>query len=174
MYKVLILSLILFFLSPVRANVITGEIEYNTIGGNEFFFYSSENINFEKIKTKLIDNNYTENLNFLYRGITDLKDRKLAKFSDGSYGILFYDDPMYTWYYSQSGKLINFSKKDSDGYPCRVTKYKPDGSIINTGYRISKTESYIYAASGELIAHWVDNTCYDKNNNVIMHRIILE
>ena len=102
------------------------------------------------------------------------KDRKLAKFSDGSYGIQYYNDTMFSWYYSQNGKLINFTQKDSESYPHRVTKFKPDGSVANTGYRVSEKESFIFTPDGKLLAHWLGNNCYDENNNVIMKRQIIK
>lgn len=171
---ILILSF-LFFLMPVQAKIITGEVEYNTdLAREETFSKPLEKISFDKIYTRFFDSNNIENLNYLFQGITELKDRKLAKFSDGSYGIQYYDDPMFSWYYSQNGKLINFTQKDSEGYPHRVTKFKPDGSVANTGYRVSEKESFIFTPDGKLLAHWLGNNCYDENNNIIMTRKVVK
>ena len=171
---ILILSF-LFFLMPVQAQIITGEIEYNTdLAREETFSKPLEKISFDKIYPRFYDSKNIENLNYLLQGITELKDRKLAKFSDGSYGIQYYDDPMFSWYYSQNGKLINFTQKDSESYPHRVTKFKPDGSIANTGYRVSERESFLFTADGKLLAHWLGNNCYDENNNIIMTRKVVK
>ena len=169
-----ILLLILIFALPAQAQIITGEIEYNAeTARNETFSKPIEKVSYNKIYNHFFDSNNIENLNYLFKGITELKDRKLAKFSDGSYGVQYYDDPMFSWYYSQNGKLINFTQKDSLSYPCRITKFKPDGSITNNGYRVSEKESYIFTPDGKLLAHWLGNNCYDENNNIIMTRKIM-
>ena len=168
MKRFLLFFLFIFLCIPVNAQVITGEIEYN----NEF--QQIEKLSFDELRSRFYDNNNTENLNYLLQGITELKDRKLAKFSDGSYAVQYYNDPLFAWYYSSGGKLINYTKKNSTDYPCKFTKFKPDGNIVNTGYRVSERESFIYNPEGRLIAHWVDNNCYDENNNLVMTRKIMK
>ncbi len=170
------LSIIFVFCITLSApaQIITGEVEYNAeTAGIQTFSKPVEKISFDKIRNKFYDSENIENLNYLFQGITELKDRKLAKFSDGSYGIQYYDDPMFSWYYSSNGKLINFTQKDSLNYPCRTTKFKPDGSITNLGYRVSDKESFIFSPNGKLLAHWLGNECFDENNNLIMTRKIL-
>ena len=171
----LILVILLMFLScTVNAKIITGEVEYNAeIAREETFAKPIEKVSFDKIYNHFYDSDNIENLNYLFQGITELKDRKLAKFSDGSYGVQYYDDPMYSWYYSQNGKLISFIQKNSLDYPCKITKFKPDGSVANTGYRVSEKESFIFTPQGKLLAHWVGNLCYDEQNNVIMTRKVM-
>ena len=173
--KRIILILLIFLLTnlPINAKIITGEVEYNAEAAREEVFSSPVKIlNFDSIRKFLIDSNNIENLNYLYQGITELKDRKIGKFSDGSYGVQYYDDPMYSWYYSSNGRLINFTLKDSETYPCKITKYKPDGSVVNQGYRASENESFIFTPDGKLIAHWLGDNCYDENNNIVMTRRI--
>lgn len=172
MKRFILLVLFLLFISPCSAQIITGEVEYNT-NSQEYYNKPAQKISFDKIRNHLFDSNNIENLNYLFKGITQLKDRKLAKFSDGSYGVQYYDDPMFSWYYSSNGKLISFIQKDTENYPSRFTKFKPDGTVSNTGYRISQNESYIYNKEGKLLAHWIGNNCYDENNNIVMTRKIM-
>ena len=170
-----IFLLLLFSSQNPEAKIITGEVEYNTEAAREEAFASPVNAaDISTYRNRLIDSNNIENLNYLFKGITELKDRKIGKFSDGSYGIQYYDDPMYSWYYSSNGRLINFTKKDTEEYPCRITKYKPDGSVVNQGYRVSETESFIFTPDGKLLAHWKGENCYDEYNNIIMTRKILK
>lgn len=174
MKRFILIFFALIFSISANSQIITGEVEYNTDAAKvETFSKPIEKIRFDKIYSHFFDSNNIENLNYLYKGITELKDRKLAKFSDGSYGIQYYDDPMFSWYYSQNGKLINFTQKDSSNYPHRITKYKPDGSISNTGYRVSENESFIFTPNGKLLAHWLGTNCYDENNNIIMTRKVM-
>ena len=147
------------FLSS-EAQIITGEVEYNAESAREEAFSSPiKRFGIDSIRNYLIDSNNLENLNNLYQGNTELKDRKIGKFSDGSYGVQYYDDPMYSWYYSSNGRLINFTYKDSEEYPCKITKYKPDGSVANQGYRVSEKESFIFTPEGKLLAHWLGENC---------------
>lgn len=169
MKKFYCLLICLFFCLSINAQIITGEVEYNS-EYSESGITKSQNTNRNDIYRFLIDRNNQENLNSLSGGVTELKDRKLMQFSDGSYGVQYYDDPMFSWYYSQNGRLINFTEKDSLTYPCKTVKYKPDGSIANTGYRVSEKESFIYNTQGKLIAHWLNGNCYDEYNNIIMTR----
>ena len=173
MKRFIIIVFLFLFSVQAQAKIITGEVEYNAdIARNETFSKPIEKISFDKIYNHFFDSDNIENLNYLFKGITELKDRKLAKFSDGSYGIQYYDDPMYSWYYSSNGRLINFTLKDSMDYPCKITKYKPDGSIANQGYRVSENESFLFTPQGKLLAHWLGDNCYDEYNNVIMTRKI--
>ena len=73
-----------------------------------------------------------KNLENIRLGITETSDRKLAAFSDGGYGIEYFDEPEYAWFYDFGGRLTSFTKKESLSYPCKTTRYKPDG--INIDY----------------------------------------
>ena len=176
MKRVIFIFLLFLFMNiclQAEAKIITGEVEYNTESVREEVFASPVNpLNISTYGEHLIDRNNAENLENLLKGNTDLKDRKIAKFSDGSYGVQYYNDVMYTWYYSQNGRLISFTQKDSESYPTKFTKYRPDGNVANQGYRISEQESYIYTPDGKLLAHWLGENCYDEYNNIIMKRKI--
>ena len=166
MKRFILIILFLFFCIPINAQIITGEVEYNT--------EAIEKLSYDDLRNRFFDSNNIENLNYLFNGITELKDRKLAKFSDGSYAVLYYDNPFYSFYYSQNGKLISYTYKTSQNYPCNFKKFKPDGSLINTGHRVSEQESFIYSPAGKLLAHWLGNKCFDGSNNLIMTRQIME
>lgn len=158
MKKCLLILIMFFCVLPIDAQIITGEIEYtNQQNGNNLYEY-------------YIDKNNIENRNNILVGNVNLTDKKLVSFSDGTYGIQYYDNPMYSWYYSNNGRLISYTQKDSLSYPCNVIKYKPDGTVLNKGYRVSENESYIYSSQGKLLGHWIDGTCYDEQGNVIMTR----
>lgn len=165
---ILLLFTLILINSAAYAQIITGEVEYNAERSG-ITKYSIEDL-----RNYFYDADNTINLNYLYQGVTELKDRKLAKFSDGSYAVQYYDNPLTAWYYSSNGKLTAYTKKDSEDYPCKFTKFKPDGNVINYGIRLSAQESRIYSPEGRLLAHWVRNKCFDKNDNLIMTRKIME
>lgn len=170
MKRIVLIILLIFLSLPSNAKIITGEVEYNAELAEEKVFENPlQPISFEVIKNKLTDSNAEENLNAISLGIQELKDRRVVGFSDGSYGVAYYDDPLFSWFY-KSGRLINFTKKTSETYPSKITKYKPDGSIANAGYKVSENESFIFSPEGKLIAHWKGKVCFDSNNNIIMTR----
>jgi hypothetical protein len=167
----LILVLFLFFAVPVEAKIITGGVEVSVNQAREeLFSNSAPNPDFNLLKSNLIDINHFENLSTLLKGITELKDRTLAKFSDGSYGIIYKDNPTKVFYYSLDGVLIYYDVKSSLEYPYKTYKYSLNGELVNTSLRISEGESFIFEKSGKLLAHWVGDYCYDEENNVIMTR----
>ena len=168
MKRFILLLTFLFLFLPVGAQIITGEVEYNAE------YNDIEKYSIDDIRTRLYDSGNSENIGYLLNGVTELKDRKLAKFSDGSYAVQYYDNPLTAWYYSYNGKLIAYTKKDTENYPCKFTKFKPDGTVINSGIRLTEQESYIYSSEGRLLAHWVGDKCFDKNNNLIMTRRVMK
>ena len=156
---------------PVNAVIVEGGVEYNQERAAEEVFRTPPNtLSFNFVSKHFIDTDYSDNIQALQAGIKELKDRRVGSFSDGSYGVMYYDDPLYSWYYSYSGRLINFTERSSVDYPCKITKYKPDGTVANTGLKVSENESYIFSPQGKLLAHWLGNLCYDEFNNVIMTR----
>ena len=82
--KRFILIFLLFLLSiQVQAKIITGEVEYNAdIAREETFAKPVDKISFDKIYNHFFDSNNIDNLNYLFKGITELNDRKLVKFSE--------------------------------------------------------------------------------------------
>lgn len=103
-------------------------------------------------------------------GIIELEDRTIAKFSDGSYGINYKDNPKEVFYYSKNGDLTHKEIKESLEYPYKSYKYRYDGRLENISLRISETETYIYSPSGKLLAHWVGKNCYNAAGEIIMTR----
>lgn len=166
---------LLMSILPCTGQVITGEVKYTQETAREEVFAEPElspNLNLVKVNT--FDKNRNENLNKLINGYTELKDRTLALFSDMSYGVTYKDNPTYVWYYDNSGILIYYDIKSSLEYPYKTYKYSSDKKLLNISLRVSKAETFIYNKQGELIAHWKDNNCYDKNGKIIMSRKIYE
>ena len=123
-------------------------------------------------QNEISDINNSENKSMLLKGVTDLKDRKLAKFSDGSYGVIYKNNPLNVLYYSPDGRLTHKEIKSSLNYPYETYKYKLTGELENKTYRVSEDETFIYSASGKLLAHWLGGNCYDAVGRLIMTRRI--
>lgn len=167
--------LAVFIMMPSSAEIITGGIEYNTNSARaELLNTKRPDVSAELLKSNITDSNFSENTNFLLKGITDLQDRTLGLFSDKSYAVIYKDNPTYVWYYNPSGVLTHSEVKTGLEYPCKTFKYTPDNRLVNMSLRVSKQETFIYNPNGKLIAHWLYNNCYDENNNIIMTRKIFE
>ena len=171
MKKLILFLLIICFIPCVSAQIITGEVEYNAEAASQEVFSSPlPSFNYQYVQKHFIDINYAENYNCLNAGIKEINGRKIARFTDGTYGIWYYNEPLYTWYYSGNGRLINFTQKNSENYPAKVVRYLPDGSITNVGLKVSEEESFVFSREGKLLAHWIGLNCYDEYNNIIMKR----
>lgn len=120
------------------------------------------------------DPKYEENQSMLLKGITELSDRKLARFSDGSYAVMYYNDKKNTYYYAPDGTLTHNQIKTGENYPYKAYKYSTDGKLVNLSLKVSETETFIFNNSGKLLAHWVGENCYDEEGNIIMTRKIYE
>lgn len=147
-----VILLNIFLVFPVSAQVLNIEISHNEIS----------------------DTNNVENRSMLLQGITETKDRTLALFSDGSYGVVYKSEPKVVLYYSPQGNLTHKEIKEALKYPYKTYKYNLNGQLENMTYRMSESETFIYLPSGKLIAHWVGLNCYDVEGKLIMTRKILK
>lgn len=175
MKKFLIFIFITVIMLPVGAQTITGGIKYSqSLAKDELLASPSVKSNQQFIRESLVDSNYGENISMLLKGVTELKDRTLAKFSDGSYGVIYKAQPQTVLYYSQDGILTHNEEKSSLEYPYKTYKYTPNGRLVNMSLRVSEEETFIFTPDGKLIAHWLGRYCYDENNRVIMSREVLK
>ena len=173
--KKLFVIFLLFFMLPANAAVLTGEVEYSVNDARvELQNNRPSSLDFLFTKNNFIDDNYAQNYSALLKGITKLKDRTLAIFSDGSYGIIYNNDPMHVWYYNKGGELINAEVKTGTKYPYKTYKYSPEGELVNMTLRVSLNETFIFSPIGKLIGHWVGQNCYDESGRIIMTRKVLK
>lgn len=171
--KILVFIIILAALVlPVSAETfLTGGVDYTVNSARQELLNNKP----QKLDTKLVllhitDENNSENISALLKGMVELKDRTLASFSDGSYGVIYRADAFHVWYYSSNGTLMYAEEKDGLNYPYKSFKYTTNGKLENMGLRVSKGETFIFAPDGKLIAHWVNSNGYDENGNIIMTR----
>lgn len=160
---------------PVNSQIITGGVEYDEQSAQQEILNSPiQTLNSSLINPNLFDKNRQENLRSLLNGNVDLKDRTLASFSDGTYGVIYKNNPTNVWYYTNSGNLMHFEVKTSLSYPYRTYKYAPNSKLVNMSLRISDKESYIFDKQGNMIAHWLGRNCYNSKGEIIMRRKIYD
>ena len=176
MKKILTIIMVVLFAQPSFADLLLrGEAEYNvTTALMEIQQNIQPKINLLKFKPFLLDYNYDENLTALYKGIVELKDRELALFSVGTYGVVYKNDPLHAYYYSNNGILEFVDIRSARQYPYKSYQYDMSGNLVNMGLRVSKSEAYLYTPNGKLVAHWVGENGYDEKGYLIMKRKFVE
>lgn len=176
MKKAILIISILFFPLVSYSEVITGGVEYTATEAQDIILQDKplKPQNVEFLKNKYLDDNKDENIQNMLRGFTDLKDRTLAYFSDGSYGVVYKDNPLTVLYYGRNGVLTHTEERTSINYPYKSYKYDTNGNLVNMTFRVSEGETFIFNKSGELIAHWRGENCYDSNGKIIMTRKIMK
>lgn len=171
--KKFIVFILIFTAMPAFCQTLTGRIKYDVNDARLELQNNKPNPDF-LLNTENFDKNYNENNSYILKGITQLKDRKLAKFSDGSYGVNYYDNPKYVWYYDKSGNLINTEIRTSQQYPYKTYKYDLDGALVTMTMRVSEDETFIFNPLGQLLGHWLGEKCYNDNGDVVMTRKIMK
>ena len=176
MKQFLLVLILIFFIQPCFADLLLqGEAEYNVQSAlTEVQKNFQPKVNPIKFKPFLLDYNRDENLNALYKGFAEIKYRELALFSIGTYGVVYKNDPLHAYYYSNSGILEFIDIRTGNEYPYKSYQYDISGNLVNMGLRISKKETYIYTPNGKLIAHWVGQNGYDEKGELIMTRKFVE
>lgn len=172
MKKIILLFLLLLITNSAVAAIITGKVEYSVNDARQSVLSEPQKPDLNLIRANIFDRNYIENSVYLLKGCTDLKDRTLAYFSDGSYAVNYKNDLRHVFYYNCDGILTHTEERLSLEYPYKAYKYKASGELENMTYRVSQQEAYIFDMSAKLIAHWKGSKCYDEDNNVIMTRSI--
>ncbi len=175
MKRYLIVLILLIFGLTSHAEVLQGGVSYDVDSARDDLMESvSYTIKTDEINGFYTDAEYEQNANYMLKGVTDLKDRTLAYFSDGTYAVQKKDDPYKVYYYGAAGVLMYVEKKQSLEYPYKSYKYNTAGKLVNMSLRVSKSETYIYAKDGKLLAHWVKSNAYDEHGNIIMKRRYVE
>lgn len=176
MKKLFLIFILIFFSQTAIADMMLyGEAEYNANNALQVVQKNKKTkINFDLIKPYLIDINREENLQALLMGKINFKDRELALFSAGTYGVVYKNDKFHAYYYSSLGNLEYIDIRSDDKYPYKSYQYNVLGELVNMGLRLSKREAYIYSPEGKLIAHWLGENGYDENGKIIMRRKFIE
>lgn len=176
MKKFLSLICLLFTVNVAFADLILqGGAEYNVKSARQEVQASVQyKLNPRQFAQNFVDLNRDENFTALLNGQVELKDRTLALFSIGTYGVVYKDDPLHAYYYSNNGVLEFVDVRTSKNYPYKSYQYDMDGNLVNMGLRLSKGEAYIYNAQGKLVAHWIGANGYNERGKVVMTRKFVE
>ena len=175
MKRYLIVLILLIFGLTSHAEVLQGGVSYDVDSARDDLMESvSYTIKTDEINGFYTDAEYEQNADYMLKGVTDLKDRTLAYFSDGSYGVVYKDNPLTVLYYGKNGILTHTEERTSLVYPYKSYKYDTMGNLVNMTFRVSEFETFIFNNSGNLIAHWKGENCYNPDGKIIMTRRIMK
>ena len=164
---ILIISMMMFAL-PLEAKTLKGGVKYTVKQAREEAFANVEySLPQSIIKANLTDPNYKENKKAIKLGVTELNDRYIGYFSDGSYAIVYKNNLYHEFYYNNKGKLESIGKRSGLVYPVKCYKYDLKGELIIIVLYVSDKLSYTFLPSGTLESYWIDNIGYDVNGNII-------
>lgn len=99
-------------------------------------------------------------------------NRKLVPFYDKNnklsfYGVVTEDQPNKKLYYSPTGKLLKYEINTFNGvYPYKTIAYNTKGQLLNINLVVSDHEAFVFNKEKKLIAHWLNNKCYNEKGEV--------
>ncbi len=175
MKKYLLIATLLFFGLTTQAQVLQGGVSYDVNSTREELMNGIDyTIDSQYVNGFYYDTEHDQNVGYILQGLTELKDRTLAYFSDNTYAVAKNADPYHVYYYDSNGLLMYVEKKDGLNYPYKTYKYNTTKKLVNMSMRVSKAETFIYSKDGKLLAHWLKDKAYDADGNVIMKRKYVE
>lgn len=181
----ILVTLITSFLSPVHAETLkTGIEKVWTVDSARQEALKDAKQWIDLSWADPIDPNLIENKKTINNHQNKVKNRIITVFSDGGYVVHINDEDNYDkdYCYYPSGKLsaINFDKydiyvdfKDLKSkkallFPLKTYKHAyQSGKLIGVYISTSESDSYAFLPSGELVFHWIGNTCYDIKGNIV-------
>ena len=171
MKKLLCLLIFVFLVFPVNAVTLEGSVTYTVEQAREEAF---RDVEWEIPKKMLLkhrkDPNYRVHVVAKKYSQNVLTDRYITFFSSGSYAYSYFDSPEYGYYFNERGNLTSIGKGYSEEYPHKTYKYDLKGKLITVTFNVSVEECFIFLPNGELIGHWIGETCYDTDGNIRLNR----
>ena len=171
MYRLIALLLVVCLCLPAYSEILQGGVQevWTTDKARSEAFNGmpySKNLSW----APAYDPYHQENIEAKAQYIQRIKNRNLTFFSKGGYAV-YEDNSINTFYFNDYGQLQSVSYDATVDYPVKTYKYKyPEGKIFTVSIKVEKNHSYIFEPTGELLYHWINSNCYDKNNKLYMTR----
>ena len=162
----------LIIILPVFSLTINGGISYSVNEARNIAFNNLEyKIDTSIYKKYFIDTNYLQNKNSIENGVFYTKKYKLTSYSDNSYSVSYKSNKKICFYYDAYGKLESIGYTiGGNKYPRKGIKYYKNGYLEEIYLIISAKEQFIFDKNKKLIAHWIENNCYNDQGELVMTR----
>lgn len=174
--SLLVLVAIFMLAMPANATTLKAGIEYTVDSARVVAFQDTDiTIPTSEFSGVLSDIFYYSNIEAIKAGRNTAGigfTRKLVPFYDKNnklsfYGVQTEDQPNKKLYYSPTGKLLKYEINTFKGvYPYKTIAYDTKGHLLNINLVVSDNEAFIFNKDKKLIAHWLDNKCYNEKGEV--------
>lgn len=155
-----------FFYVSAFSYTIKGAVSYTVESARQIAFSGvKKQIDMSEYKNYFEDENFESNISAMAKNKTKYKNRKITKFSDGSYSIRYLNNYNVTYYYSDSGRLQSIDYNENGDFPLKSIKYKDTGLLEAVALSVSSDEQYVFDAEGNFDGHWIGKNGYDENGN---------
>ena len=171
MKKVIYAILVMILSVPLSGYTVKGGVTYTVETARKETFANVEyTLPKSIIEANKVDPNYQENMKAKSNGIKKLSDRYITYFDDGTYGVTYYSNLEYGYYYSKLGKLEAVDKDVTNTYPIKKYRFNMNGELKMVSIYVAPRDSYVFELNGQLKGHWVNDKCYDLNGKIIGRR----
>ena len=171
MKKVLFFIMFSLFLSQANAQNLEASIKYDENSAKiEAFKGVYKKIDRVAFEDFLRDKNRKQNLELMNKKITEQQDRFLCPFYLNevivSYAVTYKNNPKNTYYYNILGSLEKVDIQNNETkFPKRILSYSRYGNLIGVIFETSEEEEFVYDKNGKLLARWLNQDMYDKEDN---------
>lgn len=174
--SLLVILTMFIFTMPGYSLTLKASIEYTVDSARIVAFEDTDlTISKSEFSGVLSDVFYYSNIEAIKAGRTSAGigfTRKLVPFYDKNnklsfYGVQTEDQPNKKLYYSPTGKLLKYEINTFKGvYPYKTIAYDTKGQLLNINLVVSDFEAFIFDKNKKLIAHWLNNKCYNEKGEV--------
>ena len=170
MKKVIYAILVMILSMPLCGYTVKGGVTYTVETARKEAFADVEyTLPKSIINAHKTDPNYKENMKAKANGVNRLSDRYINFFDDGAYGIRYYNNLNYAYYY-ENGKLEAIDKSIGSSFPKKNYRFNLKGKLESISISVGPRESYLFELNGQLFGHWMNDKCYDLTGKIIGKR----
>ena len=161
-----------FWVLPVYSFTLKGGVTFTVESARKEAFADVEySLPKNIIDANRIDPNFEDNKVLIKNGVKETGDRFIDYFSNGNYSIVYKKNLYLEFHYTKEGKLETIGKRTSLTCPLKTYQYDTNQKLVSITLYKTLNDIYIFSLDGTLVAHWIGNKCYDKNNRLIKYRL---
>lgn len=170
MIKKITAFLLIFLNFYLTSYSLEAGVKYNDMRAKiEAFKDVQKKIDKDLFKKYKKDKNKDENISLIEKNILNTKGRQLYPFYYKktliAYAIMYDEKDFWVFYYNILGNLIKVDiQENSNKFPTRTLSYTRFGNLAGVVFSVSEDEQFIYNKNAKLIAHWIGNDLYNKDN----------
>ena len=170
MKKFILFLFLFFFISfPTNAKVLQGSVTYEANKAWETaMLYAEKKLPQEIIDSHLVDPDYEENQVAMKYKISQLGEKLITYYSDGTYAIGDPNHSSYGYIYDPNGNLGRILKIINTDEFRLIYFYETNNVLTAVSYDAKKGEAYVFdAKTGKLESYWINKKGYFVDGKII-------